>query len=240
MIISHKHKFILLRPRKVGGTSIEAALVKHCGPEDIITKEMEFSNIRDQDEYTITPQNDEGFYQHIPPKEIISKIGREKWNSYFKIGAVRNPWDLMVSNYWWENQGTIPFDKFVRTNYLDNDQFCFDAFDRPILDFYIRFENIDEDYKKLCEQLGFPFEPLPRTKTKVRKNNNHYSSYYTTYTKDLIARRYARDIKFFGYTFELAPGVELKSEEVSFLDDMTERILDAFRALKRMFFSRAI
>ena len=38
MIVSHKNKFIFLKTRKTAGSSIEIALSKHCGPEDIITQ----------------------------------------------------------------------------------------------------------------------------------------------------------------------------------------------------------
>jgi hypothetical protein len=37
MIISHEHKFILLKTRKTAGTSIEIALSRFCGDDDVIT-----------------------------------------------------------------------------------------------------------------------------------------------------------------------------------------------------------
>lgn len=37
MILSLRHNFILLRGRKVGGTSVEIALSTLCGPEDIVS-----------------------------------------------------------------------------------------------------------------------------------------------------------------------------------------------------------
>ena len=37
MILSWKHKFIFIKGRKVGGTSIEMALSTICGPNDIVT-----------------------------------------------------------------------------------------------------------------------------------------------------------------------------------------------------------
>ena len=37
MIFSYKHRFIFIKGRKVGGTSIEMALSPCCGPQDIIT-----------------------------------------------------------------------------------------------------------------------------------------------------------------------------------------------------------
>jgi hypothetical protein len=36
MIISHEHKFIFVKTRKTAGTSIEIALSKFCGPDDVI------------------------------------------------------------------------------------------------------------------------------------------------------------------------------------------------------------
>jgi hypothetical protein len=37
MIISHKHKFIFFKTKKTAGTSIEIALSKYRGPDDVIT-----------------------------------------------------------------------------------------------------------------------------------------------------------------------------------------------------------
>jgi hypothetical protein len=37
MIISHKHKFIFIKPQKSAGTSVELLLSRICGPDDVIT-----------------------------------------------------------------------------------------------------------------------------------------------------------------------------------------------------------
>ena len=38
MIASHQHRFIFLKTRKTAGTSVEIALSKVCGPDDVITE----------------------------------------------------------------------------------------------------------------------------------------------------------------------------------------------------------
>ena len=37
VIISHRHRFIFIKTGKTAGTSVEIALSKFCGPEDVIT-----------------------------------------------------------------------------------------------------------------------------------------------------------------------------------------------------------
>lgn len=37
MILSHRHRFLFIKTRKTAGTSLELALAKFCGPEDVIT-----------------------------------------------------------------------------------------------------------------------------------------------------------------------------------------------------------
>ena len=37
MIISHKYKFIFIKPEKTAGSSLEIALSKYCDHNDIIT-----------------------------------------------------------------------------------------------------------------------------------------------------------------------------------------------------------
>lgn len=75
MIISHQHKFIFIKTKKTAGTSIEIALSKICGEQDIITP------VSPEDEKTRMalgyrgPQNyiingARLFYNHIPASDV--------------------------------------------------------------------------------------------------------------------------------------------------------------------------
>ncbi len=74
MIVSHKHKFIFLKTNKTAGTSIEIALSKFCGEDDIITR------ISPKDEQTRRDlgyrgaQNFQAPFRDYRPKERLDVI----------------------------------------------------------------------------------------------------------------------------------------------------------------------
>ena len=109
MIISHKHKFIFLKPTKCASTSVEISLAKTTGGEDIVTKVSTYDSTQDDSEYEDLSKNDEGFYNHMKPEEIKKKIPEEIWRTYKKITIVRNPWDLVVSRYFWEKNKSLKY-----------------------------------------------------------------------------------------------------------------------------------
>jgi len=37
VIASHRHRFVFVKTRKTAGTSLEIALSRHCGPDDVVT-----------------------------------------------------------------------------------------------------------------------------------------------------------------------------------------------------------
>ena len=101
MIISHRHKFIFLKPRKVAGTSVEVALAQHCGDDDIVTPIGAFDPKWDVDQYAHPGKKWPGYGRHSTLRQVRERLGREIWDDYFKFAITRNPWDLVVSQYHW-------------------------------------------------------------------------------------------------------------------------------------------
>ena len=137
MIISHRHKFIFLKTVKTGGTSVEIALSRYCGDEDVVTP------ISPADEPTrlelgITPRNylapraayslpdyyrllmqreeKKLYWNHITAAEVRDRIGADIWNSYFKFTIERNPWDKTISDFYWRGSrgGPQTLDAYFR------------------------------------------------------------------------------------------------------------------------------
>ena len=83
MIASHRHRFIFLKTRKTAGTSVEIALSKVCGPDDIITEISPEDEALRRAAGGVAPQNFESpplarkAYNHMGAKAVRDLIGAE-------------------------------------------------------------------------------------------------------------------------------------------------------------------
>jgi hypothetical protein len=178
-IVSHKHKLIFLKPRKVAGTSFEMAFSAVSGRKDVITRispkdERErrraglatFQNcgkpvreiFRD---HTI---NDVAqlctfnwpakYYNHMSASMLRDCVGGEVWDTYRKISIVRNPWDLLVSKYFWSHRGAgnLPgFGNWLRSNAgaLSSNRQQYFIGEDMVVDRFLRFERLESDIEEL-------------------------------------------------------------------------------------------
>src|SRR4051812_23866543 len=128
MNVSHRHRFIFVRTRKTAGTSVEIALSKFCGPDDIITRDADDA-LRHELGYP-GPQNDVSiplsaytfsewrrlllrgerarFKNHTPAARIRALVGEDVWRTYFKFTIERDPWDKAISLYFWRTRNDNP------------------------------------------------------------------------------------------------------------------------------------
>lgn len=225
MILSHKYRFIFLKNGKTAGTSVEIALSKFCGPDDIIAPiakpdeklrrslgypgkqnyEAPFSEYSLRDFWRLYRKRKARFYDHMPAAKVKQYAGDEIWNSYYKFSVIRNPWDRMISSYFWatSNDPSPPdLDTFIERRRANKgaDPHLLDG--EIAVDKVCRFETLAHDLEEIRQHLGIP-EPLelPQAKGKVRKDRRHYREILTEEQKDKIAELHKHDIELFGYEF---------------------------------------
>jgi len=69
---------------------------------------------------------------------------------------------------------------------------------KPI-DFICKFESLQEDFERVCEYTNLPALKLGHHNKSPTKK--HYSHYYNDQMIQVVAKKYAKDIEYFGYEF---------------------------------------
>jgi hypothetical protein len=181
MIVLHKEKIIFLKARKVGGTSFEIALSQFADKNDIITpitlrddgtKEnhcwrgaqnyhwslMDLKDIRKKNilKSLIERPSTRKFWNHIPASEAKQKLGERIWKNYTKVSIIRNPFDYMVSSYFWE---TGDAEECRQTNFQDYvfknpekllfNKKIYEIDGKNVIDVMLRFDRLHEDIAAL-------------------------------------------------------------------------------------------
>jgi hypothetical protein len=229
MILSHHHHFVFLKTNKTAGTSMEIALAKMCGPDDIITPvspkdealrkslgirgpqnySPAFSKYSRRDWFTAVRRlKRKRFYNHMPAREVKQLVPPDVWQNYFKFCFERNPWDRMLSLYAWRCQ-TEP--KPTLGEFIDSraardltrrgiEVYTIDG--QVVVDRVCQYENLDAELQFLRERLGLP-EPLilPHAKASHRTDRRHYREIFQPHEADKIKALFRREISLFGYTF---------------------------------------
>lgn len=210
MPISHQHKIIFIHIPKAGGSSVEKAF-------GLYGANNRGDNAPDPD--ILYGLENGRALQHLTALEIKNRISQEVWEEYFKFSLTRNPFDKLVSEYFWRlkklKKNRLPdisFSEFIdqflwpAINNSTNDvladhfkpqtEFVFDQ-DRLLVDFVGKLENFSEDFKIVCQKIGIKIKPPHLNKTK----HQDYQKYYDQSTKEMVSRIYQKDLNNFNYSF---------------------------------------
>lgn len=195
---------------KTGGTSVHCSLCKHLGPKDLVLPIYDYFNYADEikrNTKKIFKSND----AHATPGEIKTLIDKDRFDNYFKFTIVRNPWDMMVSRMHYINDDKKKLTKSrITKEYIKNTMrnFIFDVNGDLCCDFYVRYENLQNDFNYVCKKIGIQSEILPkmrfahRPKDKKGKPLRHYSYYYDKEMRNLVYKLFDKEIEYFKFTFE--------------------------------------
>jgi len=148
-----------------------------------------------------------------------NKLSKKYFDNALKFCFVRNPWDRMVSLFFYLRQRNLHscknFLSFCRLvergiprvgrKNVDGLSQCNPQVDwifhegTRFVDFIGRFEHIQRDFKRLRAKLGCPRASLGKVNVGLRRRN--YRAYYNHKSISLVKKIYHRDIKKFGYGF---------------------------------------
>lgn len=168
--------------------------------------------------------------KHMTALWLRDRYGQVAWDSAFKFGFVRNPWDRMVS--WWSmfdrcrNSGRVTnaFGRLMLECGSTFEQFLL-AFDAMPDDEFFKSEWLfrsqysmlsDQDGRLIVDVVG-RFEHLAQDWAGIAlrlgkpgiplphvnaSRHRPYQEYYSSRTKGIVARHFAADLDAFGYAFD--------------------------------------
>jgi len=196
MTISEGHKYIFIHVPKTGGTPIYKHLVTH------------FKGSHKQ--------------VHLKASSICRRMGTGAYKEFFKFTFIRNPFSRMVSWYNWILQESFwkkeiihpgTFEDFIK-NYVQvysdqplalqsysfrENQVDFITTSKGIKPDYIgRFENLENEWKRICEILKFKYIKLDVYK---KQNYGDYKDYYNDELIKIMNKRFKKDLDYFGYKY---------------------------------------
>ncbi|MDB3919234.1 sulfotransferase family protein [Candidatus Pelagibacter sp.] len=189
MIVNHKYKFIFIKSFKTAGTSLEIALSKFCGDEDILTPIVEKDEKLRSNLNFIGPQNYGDMEEHMTASEIKKKLGNKIFNNYFKFVVVRNPYDQIISAFYWHNESKKNEKKFYifkkkpisfynfftrKAHHIFEDEIeRYTENGKILIDKFVRYENLKTDLTEITKILNLPeniYEVFKNIKAKSNIN----------------------------------------------------------------------
>ena len=217
MLISHKHKFVIIDIPKTGSRSFRESLLP-LGIADVCGE----SNL------------DSEFYQHDGAIRVKKQFAKNdwNWNDYFKFTTVRNPWARYFSFFkyfksygekylrrdksinWKKpelNQGKLCVELFknkddqtiLKNIILNNppqDTYYCDKNGEIIVDHIARFEELQNEFVFLCDHIGIN-TPILQHKNKS-SNPSCGMDIYNKQLIDLVAEKEKSVIKLKNYHYE--------------------------------------
>ena len=210
MILSHSQKFIFGHLYKTGGTSIRRCLekydaaykIRHWAKSKLTSKPVFNSPVADK---------------HATARTIRETIGADLYDQYFSFCFVRNPWAWQVSLYHYvlktpshaqhqQFKDFQNFDNYITWRCNGNMQlqkdYLVDKQGQQIVKFIGRMENIQQDFRAICEKVGLASLCLPHLNRSVdQSKSKSYQSFYDAKAQTMLAEAFKADIEFLQYDF---------------------------------------
>lgn len=229
MIICHSRQFIFVKTRKTAGTSVELALSRHMGGDDVVTPVSRPDENLRRELGGRGPQNVDlpwrpgwtwvewrqlvlerhwpRYFNHMPASGIRKAVGRETWDSYYSFAVERNPWDLAVSAWWWETQArgrSEGFRDFLNSGDLAkySNWPLYTHRGKILVDTIVRYDQLESQMREISDSVGLPPLELPSAKSSYRRDRRPYQDWYDSSSRERVRSVFSNEIEYFKWTFK--------------------------------------
>jgi hypothetical protein len=204
VIVSHRYNFIYIKNKKVAGSSVESFFGQFCiNP----LKSYNFKDLIDESisKYGIIgcrlTGEGKNWFSHKKAIQIREDLGNTIFDKYVKFCVIRNPYEKMVSLYYYMNT-KMSFLEFVK-KYNCNNVNIHSIDGKSVCDYFIRYENLKEDIIKLCKILKIKDHDISLLPHHKKSNcNKQYSYLYNKESKKIVFEKHKIEFKLFNYKFE--------------------------------------
>ncbi|KQC29344.1 sulfotransferase family 2 domain-containing protein [Flagellimonas eckloniae] len=223
MLISHKKKFVFVHIYKTAGTSVMNVFLPYGRFIDRLVFDFWFSKKIISQIIKLMKWNDDGqrqftgVHKHAPAIAIKNYMG-PSYDDYFSFVFVRNPYDLMVSLYFYISQAKLhvdhervskmTFTEFATWHISTNPKTQWDFVADPttgnlMVDYVGKFETLNSDLEHIMSKLDLADNRGLTHKNPSRKRKSKdYRDYYDTSTKKMVSDYFKKDLEGFGYSFD--------------------------------------
>jgi hypothetical protein len=209
-MLSVNYNFLFIHVPKTASNTIQGVLKDYSENKIVCLNPgddgIERYEVRDETFKDIRKHSTITLYKKSLPAYLFNKL--------FKFATVRNPWDRLISLYFSPHRGKVEWNRndFIKLlkrtptlrSYVTLPR---RFFSRMIMggqcitrdrDYLMKFEDMDNDFKKVCAKIGIPFVALPRRNV---SKHEHYSRYYDKELIAMVREKYAEEIQWGEYEF---------------------------------------
>lgn len=207
MPVFHEHKLIFYHIGKTGGMSVERSLGLPPGDYKIYRPEYVYGI------------NHGVMTQHARPTYIQRCIDTKTYEDYYKFTIVRNPWDRLVSCYYYlynihkQRYGdfaswlsNFAYNHVMNKKYNEGDHLTpqheyTHTNNEQTVNYIGRYETLQDCMNRLCDNVHIPRRELPTINRSGKRKGIKYRDCYTTDEIDMVYTMYTPEIELYGYEF---------------------------------------
>jgi hypothetical protein len=222
MPVDREKEVLFIHIPRTGGTKIEQSLNMTFGGDDVqVMKDKLFG---------YAPLEKEKVeLQHLTYKQMIKSglLTQKEFNQCFKFAFVRNPYDKLVSTYFFIGHKYFEsFESFIRFLQVGGEpdkfpsrwsrlagfewflehplckpqhEFICDKDGKLMVDFQGRFENYTKDLISVLDELGITHSKKTLLQKVNTTTHDKYRTYYSQQTKKIVKSIYKKDFEIFDY-----------------------------------------